>query len=73
MDDLDKTFRALKRKCSFELLRNKIEIIDNGSYTFSRMNAENRWKVTSGYENLIEEHGWTVDDFNYQLHKKYDG
>lgn len=71
MDELDNTYRRLIR-CPFEELEQAIlEADDGGTYTFSRMNLEKVWRVSTDFHYLVYEYDWTVEEFNAELHRRY--
>ncbi len=65
------TFNALKRT-RIDKVINLIYAADpHGSFTFNTMNDDRKWKVNNGFDDIIVKEGWSVDEFNYQLHKLF--
>lgn len=72
MDDVDRTYEALIRT-PFNAVVDQIYVADPwGTYTFSRMNQENVWRVSACYEYICIENGWTVEEFNKVLDREFN-
>jgi len=72
MDDIDRTYEALMRS-PFNKVVEEIYAADPfGSMTFNCMNADKVWRVQSSYESIVIDNGWAVNDFNEELHKRYN-
>lgn len=71
-DSTDKLAEVL-RQVPFRDLETKIYSLDpHGSYTFNKMGPDSKWRVTPGLEYVLDGTGWTVEEFNKELHKRYD-
>jgi len=66
------TFERLLRT-KFEIVAEEIYVADPyGSYTFSRMNADNEWRVSPSFHYIVLKHNWTIEDFNIEVGRRYD-
>lgn len=73
MKEIDRTFEALKHLYSFEEVMNQTYIANpGGSYTFSRANSNDVWRVSADLEYICVDNGWTVEEFNLKVNEHFN-
>lgn len=72
INDEDRTYEALIRT-PFKQVVNEIYANDPfGSTTFNCMNSDRIWRVQRAFEHIVVRNGWSVDEFNKQVHKEFN-
>lgn len=72
MNDIDSTYEALIRTPFRDVVDQIYKADPYGSYTFSRMNSDNKWKVSECFEYICIRNNWTVEEFNKVLDREFN-